>query len=76
MSVSDGISARQFRESEGVADWRVLADGAYALFRTKSFAAGSRLAGAIGELPGIDDHHPDVDLRRDGDTRAPPPRTA
>ena len=38
MSVTDGISARQFRESEGVEDWRVLADGAYAFFRTESFA--------------------------------------
>ena len=51
VSVTDGISARQFRESEGVEDWRVLADGAYAFFRTESFSAGSRLVGAIGELP-------------------------
>ena len=68
MSVADGISARQFRESDGVADWRVLADGAYAFFRTQSFAAGARLVGAIGELAGVDDHHPDVDLRRGGVT--------
>ena len=68
MSVTDGISARQFRESDGVEDWRVLADGAYAFFRTRSFSAGSRLVGAIGELPDIDDHHPDVDLRREGVT--------
>ena len=68
MSVTDGISARQFRDSGGVEDWRVLADGAYAFFRTESFNAGSRLVGAIGELPGIDDHHPDVDLRRAGVT--------
>ena len=68
MSIADGITARQFRESEGVADWRVLADGAYAFFATESFAAGSRLVGAIGELPGNDDHHPDVDLRHDGVT--------
>ena len=47
MSIADGITARQFRESEGVADWRVLADGAYAFFATESFAAGSRLVGAI-----------------------------
>jgi 4a-hydroxytetrahydrobiopterin dehydratase len=68
VSVADGISARQFRESDGVEDWRVLADGAYAFFGTDSFAAGSRLVGAIGELPRIEDHHPDVDLRRDGVT--------
>ena len=58
MSVTDGISARQFRESEGVEDWRVLADGAYAFFRTASFSAGCRLVGAIGELPDIEDHIP------------------
>jgi 4a-hydroxytetrahydrobiopterin dehydratase len=68
VSITDGITARQFRESEGVADWRVLADGAYTFFRTESFSAGSRLVGAIPEIPDIDDHHPDVDLRRDGVT--------
>ena len=68
MSVTDGISARQFRESDGVEDWRVLADGACAFFRTQSFSAGCSLVGAISELPDIDDHHPDVDLRRDGVT--------
>jgi len=68
VSVADAISASGFRESDGVEDWRVLSDGAYAFFRTGSFAAAARLAGAIGELPGIDEHHPDVDLRRDGVT--------
>jgi 4a-hydroxytetrahydrobiopterin dehydratase len=68
VSVTDGITGRQFRESDGVTDWRVLSDGAYALFRTESFGAGSRLVGAIGELPGIDEHHPDVDLRSIGVT--------
>jgi 4a-hydroxytetrahydrobiopterin dehydratase len=68
VSVTDGISGREFRESEGVEDWRVLSDGAYAFFRTDSFAAGSKLVNAIGKLPAIDDHHPDVDLRRDGVT--------
>ena len=68
MSVTDGIGAREFRESDGVEDWRVLGDGAYALFRTASFGASSRLVSAIGELPDIDGHHPDVDLRREGVT--------
>jgi 4a-hydroxytetrahydrobiopterin dehydratase len=68
VSVTDGITGRQFRESDGVTDWRVLSDGAYAFFRTESFGAGSRLVGAIGELPDIDEHHPGVDLRRDGVT--------
>jgi 4a-hydroxytetrahydrobiopterin dehydratase len=66
--MTDHISPEQFQDSEGVQDWRVLGDGACAYFRTGSFAAGARLAQAISELPGIDDHHPDVDLRHDGVT--------
>src|SRR3989442_2568899 len=65
-SMSDQITMRKFRESEGVEDWRVVGEGACAYFRTGSFAAGSRLAHAISELAGLDDHHPDVDLRHDG----------
>ena len=64
--MSDQITMRKFRESEGVEDWRVVGEGACAYFRTGSFAAGSRLAHAISELAGLDDHHPDVDLRHDG----------
>jgi 4a-hydroxytetrahydrobiopterin dehydratase len=66
--MTDQISPKQFRESEGVEDWCVLGDGACAYFRTGSFAAGARLVQAISELPGVDDLHPDVDLRHDGVT--------
>ncbi len=66
--MTDRLSPKQFHESEGVDDWRVLGDGACAYFRIGSFAAGARLVQAISELPGVDDHHPDVDLRRDGVT--------
>ena len=66
--MTDRISPRQFQESEGVEDWRVLGDGACAYFRTGSLAAGARLVQAISELPGVDDHPPDVDLRPDGVT--------
>src|SRR5947209_3503166 len=66
--VTDRLSPQQFQESEGVADWRVLGEGACAFFRTGSFAAGTRLVQAIGALPGIDDHAPDVDVRPDGVT--------
>ncbi len=62
------LSPKQFHESAGVEDWRVLGDGACAYFRTGSFAAGARLAQAIGELPDVDAHPPDVDVRRDGVT--------
>ena len=66
--MSDNITPTQFRESEGVDDWRVLGDGANAYFRTGSFASGARLVRAISELPGVDDHRPDVDVRHDGVT--------
>ena len=66
--MSDNITPTQFRESDGVDDWRVLGDGANAYFRTGSFAAGARLVQAISELPGVDDQRPDVDLRHDSVT--------
>ncbi len=66
--MTDQLSPKQFHESEGVEDWRVLGDGACAYFRTGSFAAGARLVGAISALPGVEDQHPDVDVRRDGVT--------
>jgi 4a-hydroxytetrahydrobiopterin dehydratase len=66
--MTDKISPTQFRASDGVEDWRVLGDGANAYFRTGSFAAGARLVQAISEVPGVDDHHPDIDDRHDGVT--------
>ena len=66
--MSRSISPRQFHEAEGVEDWRVVADGVCASFRTGSFAAGARLVAAIGALPGLDERHPDVDVRPGGVT--------
>jgi len=66
--MTDQISPTQFREAEGVEDWRVLGDGANAYFRTGSFAKGARLVQAISELPGVDELQPDVDVRHDGVT--------
>ncbi len=62
------ISPKRFQEEEGVEDWRVVGDGACAFFRTDSFAAAARLVQAISELPGVEEHQPDVDLRKDGVT--------
>ena len=64
--MSRPISPRQFHEAEDVEDWRLVAEGACAYFRTGSFATGARLVSAISALPGLDDHHPDVDVRHDG----------
>ena len=61
--MSDHISPRQFRESAGVEDWRVISDGAVAYFRTTSFAESARFVQAIAQLPGIAPLRPDVDVR-------------
>lgn len=62
------IEARRFHEADGVEEWRVVGEGACAYFRTGSFAAGARFVQAIGELAGLDHHHPDVDVRFGGVT--------
>lgn len=57
------LSGDEFHEPDGVADWRVLAHGACARFRTGDFATGVRLVTRIGALADAANHHPDVDLR-------------
>jgi 4a-hydroxytetrahydrobiopterin dehydratase len=64
----DGITPREFHEADGTDDWRVLAEGACAFFRTRSFAESARLVGAIAGVDGVASHPPDVDMRRDGVT--------
>jgi len=64
--MTERITPRQFHEADGVEDWRVVGEGACTYFRTGSFAAGARLVHAISELAGLEDHHPDVDLRYGG----------
>jgi len=66
--MTDRISPKQFHESEGVEDWRVIGDGACAYFRTGSFEASAWLVQAISQLPGVEHHRPDVDVRHDGVT--------
>ena len=66
--MNDRINPLQFHESEGVEDWRVLSEGACAFFRTGSFAASARFVQAIGDLAGIDQHRPAIDVRGDGVT--------
>jgi 4a-hydroxytetrahydrobiopterin dehydratase len=68
VSNSGWINARQFHEADGVADWRVVGEGACAYFRTVSFAAGAQLVQAISDLPGVEHHPPAVDLRFSGVT--------
>lgn len=59
----DTITTEEFRAFPGVEDWRPRATGAFALFRTRSFATGAQLFAAIAELAEAADHHPDVDVR-------------
>lgn len=62
------VTAKQFHDSAGVEDWRVLFEGACAHFRTGSFTIGVALVDAIGRLADAANHHPDVDLRYGGVT--------
>lgn len=64
--MTEGISARQFLEAEGVEDWRIVSDGACAFFPTDSFAASARFLQAIGEAEL--EAPPDVDIRAGGVT--------
>jgi 4a-hydroxytetrahydrobiopterin dehydratase len=66
--MTERLTPRQFHEADGVEDWRVLGEEACTYLRTRSFAAGARLVHAINELAGLQDHHPDVDLRYGGVT--------
>ena len=59
----DTITSGEFRAFPGVEDWHPRVTGAFALFRTGTFAAGAQLFGAIAELAEAADHHPDVDVR-------------
>jgi len=66
--MSDPISAREFHEAEGLEDWRVLGEGASVHFPTASFAESAKLVQAIGEIAGVEDHPPAVDVRAGGVT--------
>ena len=66
--MTDHITPKQFDEAQGVADWRVIGDGACSFFRTGSFAESAKLVQAISEVPGVERHRPDIDVRQDGVT--------
>lgn len=62
------LTAKGFHDAPGVEDWRVLFWGAYAFYRTASFAEGAQFVAAIAAAAASVDHEPDVDLRPDGVT--------
>jgi 4a-hydroxytetrahydrobiopterin dehydratase len=61
MTVS--ITPKQFHDSDGVDDWRVLWAVPFALYRTGDFATGLRLVAEIGRLAEAGGHHPGLNLR-------------
>ncbi|MEU4501674.1 VOC family protein [Streptomyces sp. NPDC024089] len=65
---TERVRPQQFHEAAGVEDWRVVGEGACAYFRTGAFEAGARFVRAIGEMPGVGDESPDVDVRQKGVT--------
>lgn len=66
--MSDYLTIDEFRDAEGTEAWPILGDGTCAFFRTASLAESARFAAAIGGLPGIDSHPPDLDIRPAGVT--------
>jgi 4a-hydroxytetrahydrobiopterin dehydratase len=64
--MSEWITPRQFHEATGIQDWRVLATGVCAHFRTGSLAMGIALVDAIGGLAGSAKRPSDIDLRSSG----------
>lgn len=65
-AVTERITHRRFHEQAGVDDWRVVAGGAGAYFRTGAFAASARFVEAISDVLGPGDHQPDLDIRPGG----------
>jgi hypothetical protein len=58
--MTERLTMRAFHADDRTRDWRVVGDGATAIFRTGSFAAGARLvqaiAAAVGESTSVRNH--------------------
>jgi 4a-hydroxytetrahydrobiopterin dehydratase len=67
-AMTDKINPREFQRTDGLADWRVMGDGASCFFRTGSYAEAAQLAGAIAALDGVEANPPHLDVRPDGVT--------
>jgi 4a-hydroxytetrahydrobiopterin dehydratase len=64
--VTEPLTMRAFHADDRTRDWRVVGDGATAVFRTGSISAGARLVQAIAAAAGDSGpHHPYVDLQHD-----------
>lgn len=65
--MGERVFARQFHAAEGAEAWRVLPEGACAVFHTTSFRDAVRFVESIGAIVG-DGTVPNVDIRRGGVT--------
>ncbi|MEO8540848.1 MAG: VOC family protein [bacterium] len=66
--MTEPLRATDFHKAAGAEDWRVVSDGACAFFATASLSQSARFVQAIAAIPGIENHAPDVDVRRAGVT--------
>ena len=66
--MADNISPKQFHEAPGTQDWRVIGDGACAFYHTSSLVQSAQLVAAVANMPGLETHKPDIDVRPDGVT--------
>lgn len=57
------ITAQQFSDTDGVADWRAADGAAHVRYAIPTFADGARFVVTVAELADALHHHPDVDLR-------------
>jgi 4a-hydroxytetrahydrobiopterin dehydratase len=62
------VTAKQFHDSPGVEDWRVLFWGAHVYYATTSFAQAAALVAAIADVVEEVGHEPDIDVRPHGVT--------
>lgn len=65
--MSERIFARHFQAAEGAEAWRILPEGAMAVFRTDSFVTAARFVAAISDVA-TETPAPSVDVRADGVT--------
>jgi hypothetical protein len=63
--MTEAITARQFHEADGVDDWRVVFDGAYAYFRTVAHGPSIWFQQMDGPRPQRNRVHIDVSVPHD-----------
>jgi pterin-4a-carbinolamine dehydratase len=61
--MASNLTARQFQAADGARDWRVLAGGASACFRTTGYLQGADFVSRLARLDVVAGHPPDIDVR-------------